>query len=170
MTKPTFKFALREDLKDDKQFLPKRAHETDTGWDVCAAMPDRKDLIIIPNDYVKIPLGFRAFCPPGWWYSIKPRSSTFAKKYLHALYGTVDEAFEGEMVFSCNYIPPHNENHGCPRNLIIKFGEAIAQIIPVRRKEMETVEISNEEYDFLAKERQGGRGAGGFGSTDNKGK
>src|SRR5277367_3397756 len=163
MTTPKYSFALREDIKDDKRFLPAKAEPKASGWDVRACMPDRVPLIIKPFQYVKIPLGLRAFCPDGWWYEIKPRSSTFAKKNLHALYGTIDEGYEGELVFACQYIPEftliesyfarENERgeawifNNIPPNLTINFGDAIGQIIPIKRQEMEVVESSNEEYD-----------------------
>lgn len=177
--KPVFKFALREDIKDDKRFLPTRAHSTDSGWDVRAAQEDRKPLIVKPFEYVKVPLGFRSFCPDGWWYELKPRSSTFAKKHLHTLYGTVDFSFEGSLILSAQYIPPLRlgqlatykgeeafafDKSGM-QTLTIEFGDAIGQLIPVKRKEMEVVDIGNEEYDRLCKERGGLRGSGGFGST-----
>ncbi len=175
---PKFYFALREDLKEEKQFLPTRAHDTDTGYDVRAAMPDRKPLVIRPFQYVKIPLGYRGFLPEGWWYEIKPRSSSFAKKHLHALYGTVDQTFPEEAVFACQYIPPLQYGDNWDKNwdrvdineyineneLTIQFGEAIAQIIPVKRKEMEVLEWSNDQYNEERKIEKGSR-KGGFGST-----
>lgn len=170
MTTPKYSFALREDIKNDKRFLPTRAEPKASGWDVRAAMPDKAPLIIKPFQHVKIPLGLRAFCPDGWWYEIKPRSSTFAKKNLHALYGTIDETYEGELVFACQYIPEFSLGEAwifnmLPSNLTINFGDAIGQIIPIKRQEMEVVESSNEEYDNSCKTRAGARGAGGFGST-----
>lgn len=189
MTTPKYSFALREDLKEDKRFLPTKAEPKATGWDVRAAMPDKAPLIIKPFEHVKIPLGFRAFCPNGWWFELKPRSSTFAKKNLHALYGTIDETYEGEAVFAAQYIPHLDYTNAPPRNffeimgsdynwqsadwasfvssneLVIHFGDAIGQIIPIERQEMEVVECSNEEYDNNCKTRAGARGAGGFGST-----
>lgn len=177
--KPSFKFALREDLKDQKQFLPKRSENRASGWDVFAAMPDKQPLVIKPFQHVKIPLGFRAFCPEGWWFELKPRSSTFAKKYLHSLYGTIDNGFEGQLQFSAQYIPTltltgkmyFNSNPSrtwefgppMPEPLTIQFQEAIGQIIPVKLQEMEVVDISNEEYDALCAERKGERGTKGFG-------
>lgn len=174
---PVFRFALREDLQDDKRFLPTRAEPTASGWDVRAAMPNRKPLVIKPLEQAKISLGFRGFCPPGWWYELKPRSSSFAKKSLHALYGTIDETYEGELVFACQYIPPfHHYGMGSideedvkryfnSNQLTIEFGDAIGQIIPIRREEMEVHEIPNSDYDILCKQRDAVRGAGGFGST-----
>ena len=151
---PKFQFALNEGLSDI--YLPTRGTDRATGWDVRST--DR--LLIYPREYVKIPLGFRMFCPPGWWMELRPRSSSFTKKNLHALYGVIDEDYEGQCIFAGQYIP-HNYND----SLEIQEGEAIGQIIPVRRQEMIVERVSNEEYEKLCRERNTARGAGGFGST-----
>lgn len=158
---PTFCFALRDDLKDEKIFLPTQAEPLATGYDVRAAMPDRKTLIIRPGQYVKIPLGFRCFCPPGWWLKLVPRSSSFAKKSLHALYGTIDEAYPQEFVFAAQFLP---DICTLGYELKIEFGEAIAQLIPVRRQEMNVHSISGSEIEELYRKRNAAR-SGGFGST-----
>lgn len=162
MNIPTFQFALREDLKNEKQFLPTRAEPDATGWDVRAAMPDRKTLIIRPGQYVKIQLGFRAFCPVGWWYELRPRSSSFTKKTLHAHLGVIDETYPEELVFAAQYIPDINS---MGKDLRIEFGERIGQIIPVERHEMVVAEWTNEEIEAAYRERNAVR-TSGFGSTD----
>jgi len=178
-SRPIFQFALREDIKDEKQFLPTKAEPNATGWDVRACMPDRKPLIVKPFEMVKIPLGFRGFCQEGWWYQLKPRSSSFAKKHMHALYGTVDETYEGELIFACQYIPARPRFNGIldsqlqraiidyfqSNTLQIDFGDAIGQIIPTRREDMAVYELTNEELNAAFKARDAKRGAGGFGST-----
>lgn len=153
---PTFKFALKEGLSD--LYLPTRGTEKATGWDVRSV--DR--MVIQAGEYAKIPLGFRVFSPPGWWLELRPRSSSFAKKKLHALYGVIDEDYEGQCVFACQYLP---EKSDVPGYLTIQEGEAIGQIIPVRREEMRVEKVTNEEYEKLCKERNASRGEGGFGST-----
>lgn len=171
---PVYKFAIRQDLQDCvEMFAPKRAEPIATGWDVKAAFPDRESITLRPFDKVKIPLGFRAFCPDGWWFELNPRSSTFGKKSLHSLYGKVDETYEGEVILALQYIPQANGSSGnadCPsflgNTLTIEFGESLGQIIPVKRKEMDVEIISNAEYNELCKQRAAVRGAGGFGSTD----
>ena len=177
MEKPIFKFAVREDLKDvESQFIPKQAEEFATGWDVRAAFKDRKNITLSPTEKAKIPLGFRAFCPSGWWYELKPRSSSFAKKSLHCLYGTIDETYENELVFACQYIPQidnlYNYSYDETNCLKIDFGDAIGQIIPVKRKEIIVKTVSNEELDKLFEDRKRQinttRGTGGFGSTGDK--
>lgn len=166
---PVFGFALREDLKEEKQFLPTRATPKSAGWDVRAATEDRKPITLRAGQYFKIPLGVRGLCPPGWWYELKPRSSTFGKKFIHALYGTIDEDYEGQLLFAGQYIPDINV---FAKDLTIEWGEAIGQIVPVKRHEMKVVEYTNQEIDHAYEFRNSGvevvRGAGGFGSTDTK--
>lgn len=150
---PIFKFALKEGLSDI--YLPTKGSDRASGWDVRST--DR--LVIRAGEYVKIPLGFRIFSPPGWWLELRPRSSTFAKKNLHALYGVIDEDYEGLLVFAGQYIPQNGFS------LEIQEGEAIGQIIPIRRQEMKVEKVTNEEYERLCEERNTSRGEGGFGST-----
>lgn len=171
-----FKFALREDLKNEKQFLPTRANKTDSGWDARAAQIDRQPIVLRPFQKILIPLGFRAYCPEGWWYELKPRSSTFAKKSLHCLYGTIDEGFENEVKIAVQFIPElkliHDvdgniklDNETLNQTLTIQFGEAIGQIIPVKRQEMNIIEIDNEQYSKETDERNASRRAAGWGSS-----
>lgn len=159
---PVFKFALREDLNDTGDlFLPKQAEPQATGFDVRAAPKDRKDIIVKPGQYCKIPLGFRCLPPEGWWYELHPRSSSFAKKSLHALIGIVDESFPLEAQFLAQLIP---DPVSLGNSLVIKFGEAIGQIIPIKRPIVKMEQISNEEIDTLLKNRAYER-TSGFGST-----
>lgn len=164
---PVYKFALRADLVENKEFLPTQGEPLATGWDVRAAFKDKKSVTLRAGQHVRIPLGIRGFCPPGWWYQLFPRSSSFAKKFLHALYGVIEETYEGELIFAAQYLPDVTT---LTHDLTIQFGEPIGQIIPVERKVMVVEEVSNEEYDTLCKQRAGSRGAGGFGSTDVKNK
>lgn len=136
----------------------------------------------IPSgEFVKIPLGFKILAPEGWWIELKPRSSTFAKKQCHSLYGTIDNGFYNELVFALQYLPPNNlyyHNHNMRLNssngccgdqetsyylnedeihqdyLEVSMGEAIAQIIPVKLQHMDVSEISNEDFDLLVKKQQ----------------
>ncbi len=178
---PIYKFALREDLKENKEFLPFKAEKLSTGYDVRASMPDKQPLIIKPFQHVRIPLGFRTFCPEGWWFKLNPRSSTFAKKYLHSLYGVIDESWEGETVLAAQYIPDLSFGDLDPNTftkeklyitnyseLTINFGDPIAQIIPCLRQEMGVMEVSNEEIDKLYEKRGADRRTGGFGSTSGE--
>lgn len=159
---PTYKFALREDLKDHPEFLPTRAEPFATGWDVRAAQEDRKDIIIKPGEYFKIPLGFCALPPNGWWFSLHPRSSSFVKKHMHNLIGIIDEHFFLGVIAAGQYIP--NKFDINAPDLVITFGEKICQIIPEKRQEMIVQKIEKDEFEKLHSERNTIR-KGGFGST-----
>lgn len=159
---PKFLFALREDVKDDKRFLPDRVEPQATGYDCRACPGDRKDIIVRPGQTVRIPLGFRTFCPQGWYYLLHPRSSFFAKKHMHALIGVIDETFPLETCLLAKYLPDANT---LTQDLVIKFGDPIAQIVPVRREDMNRIEVSNEEIEKLFKDR-GAMRTGGIGSSD----
>ena len=161
---PIYKFALREDLKDDNRFLPTKAESLATGWDVRAAQFDRKPLVIKPGSYAKIPLGFRVFCPEGWWYILHPRSSSFIKKHLHTHIGIIDETFPLETNILFNYII---DSSLICEELTINFGDPIGQIIPIKRQEMKMEKISNLDIDNAFYSRNSER-VGGFGSTDLK--
>lgn len=159
---PEFKFALRADLEGDKRFLPTRATSKSSGWDVSAAQEDKKPIIIRPGSYVKIPLGFRTIFPAGWWLECEPRSSTFIKKSLHCLTGKLDNDWRGWSMLCAQYIP---DVSSLGNDLVIEFGEKIGQLIPVKLKEMNVSQISNEEFDKICKEEANERGDKGFGST-----
>jgi dUTPase len=157
---PQYKFALREDLQSNKEFLPTRANDTDTGYDVRFAPEDRQPIFIKAFEYFKLPLGFRSYCPPGWYYQLHPRSSSFVKKYMHNLIGIIDESWEGSTLFAGQFIPASKSDI-----LKIEFGEKIGQIIPIERSIVDLKEISNKEYDDLCGKRNSDRKSGGFGST-----
>ena len=142
--------------------LPRKAHPQDTGWDVRSRL---EEIVLRPGQYAKIPLGFRVFAPEGWWLELRPRSSTFAKKQLHSLYGVIDEGYENEVIFACQYLP---DLSSMGQDLVIRSGDAIGQIVPVKRQEMVVEEVTEEEYQKLVLQRNSSRGLGGFGSSDQK--
>jgi len=158
---PIFKFAVlnyTKQINPNISFLPSKTHSNDTGWDIRAAA----SCTLRAGQYVKIPLGFRVFAPAGWWLELRPRSSSFAKKHLHCLYGVIDEGYENENMFACQYIP---DVSAMGLDLRIEIGDAIGQIIPVKRQDMIVEDISGEEFARLVDERKGTRGTDGFGST-----
>lgn len=157
---PTFKFALRESLKDKLEYLPTKADPESTGWDVRAAIDSPVTLSY--GEYFRIPLGFRCIPESGWWYAIHPRSSTFAKKSIHGLIGIIDETYPLECMFAGQFLPTDKS-----LTLTINPGEGIGQIIPYKRQEMVVENITNDEFDGLCEKRAAIR-TGGFGSTDNK--
>jgi dUTPase len=158
---PEYFFALREDLLENPEFLPTKGEGNATGWDVRCAAKDKLPVVIRPFEYVKIPLGFRSLCPVGWWYELRTRSSIFAKKNIHSLYGVIDQDYSNELVFACQFIP---DRHYLGADVIINFGDAIGQLVPVKRQEMIVKPVSNDDFDKLVTDRNPDR-KGGFGST-----
>ncbi len=171
-----------------KGCLPQQSENLSTGFDVRNAGPN---LTIRPFQRVKIPLGFRAFIPSGWWFKLVPRSSTFTKKQLHCLYGTIDESYEGQWLFAAQYIPsiefspddiqirdtPDGTRNNyfsflkevCEKNILhIEHGEKVAQIIMQPRYRFTPAATTDDEFSNLVKHRDADRGAGGFGSTGDK--
>ena len=173
LTVPTYKFALTRDVLDHcggtefepEDFLPTRSEPEASGWDVRCADPEGLDLT--PGCYYKIPLGFRSFCPPGWWAELNPRSSTFIKRHLHSLYGKIDETYPNEWFFLCQYLPDacQIQNHNYPKR--VEFGDRIGQVMPVKRQDMIREVISNDEMDTEIRIRDAAR-KGGLGSTGTK--
>jgi dUTP pyrophosphatase len=166
---PEFVFSIRENLDDS--FTPTRGDSHSTGWDVCAA----EDVVLHPTERALIPLGIKCFAPPGYWLELRPRSSTFGKKSLHALYGVIDESYEGELLFACQWIPSfHDEVYINDSDAIIDYfshtikiekGERIGQLVPVKRQEMSVKVVPYDVFRTLCDARGLARGAGGFGST-----
>lgn len=162
---PNFKFALREDLKNEKIFLPTRATPGSAGWDVRCAQVDRLPIILRAGQYAKIPLGFRAILPEGWWLELRPRSSTVAKKQCHCLYGVIDVDFRGNIAMILQYIPDINS---LGKDLVLEFGEPIGQLVPVKLREMQIEEIDNKAFDEFCKNEINFRNQEGFGATVKK--
>jgi dUTPase len=171
---PTFKLALTDEVisasknkdQDPHLFLPTQAEPLASGWDVRCADPDGIDLK--PGCYLKVPLGFRVFSPSGWWLRLVPRSSTFIKKHIHALYGTIDEAYEGQVFFCGQYLPDADQIMNCNRLKRIEFGDRIGQIIPARRENMTVEVVSNDDFAKLSAQRDSSRKDGGLGSSGDK--
>lgn len=158
-SQPKFKFAVREDLQNSNiSFIPTKGEPYASGYDVKCAFSENT-LTLKHGEYFKIPLGIRCLPPEGWWFQLHPRSSSFVKKNIHGLIGIIDEHYANELVFAGQYLPTDTNDI-----LVINHGDAIGQIIPVKRVEVQIENISNKEYDDLCKGRMAVRN-GGFGST-----
>lgn len=170
---PTYKFALTSELIDacvgtdlqPEDFLPTRSEPKASGWDVRCA--DIEGIELRDGCYYKIPLGFRSFCPTGWWAELNPRSSAFIKRHLHSLYGKIDETYPNEWFFLCQYLADACEIQNVNYPKRVEFGERIGQVMPVRRQDMVIEVISNDMMNAEIKNRDAAR-KGGLGSTGTK--
>lgn len=126
--------------------LPTKGHDDDAGWDLytCA------DVIIQPGYWEDIPIGISIEPPPGIWFRIVGRSSTFRKRRLLVIEGIIDAGYRGELFVGCwnaGSEPAH-----------IEVGERLCQMLP----QYNMLHFSPEWADRLA---MSVRGTGGFGST-----
>ncbi|MDO5026367.1 MAG: dUTP diphosphatase [Tissierellia bacterium] len=110
-----------------------------------------KDIIVKPNETVKVHTGVSVEIPEGYFGGVYPRSSTGVKKHLMLAntIGVIDSDYRGEiMVFFYNY---------GSEDQVIKNGDRLAQLIiqPYQRCQIELVDKLSETK----------RGESGFGST-----
>ena len=121
--------------------LPSRAHETDGAYDVYLV----EDAVVAPGQAVRLPLGFAAAIPDGYYARLTGRSSTqfFIRE------GLIDSGYRGEWRIAAQNL--------APEPLSLKAGDRIGQLVLHR-----VIDITWEETETLP---ESDRGTGGFGST-----
>ena len=131
-------------MLDENAILPRRAHDTDAGYDLYA----RDSVVIEPRSSATFDTGVHVDLPVGTVGMLKSKSG------LNVNHGLV-----GEGVIDCGYtgsIRVKLYNHSDER-YIVKAGDKITQLVimPIITPDLEIVE------EFAETER----GNGGFGST-----
>lgn len=121
--------------------LPFRAHRNDAGADVYIM----RDIRILSQMTVAIPLGFGLKLPDGYAAFIYPRSS-LSKRGIVCQLPPIDSGYRGEI----HAIVTNTSNETCQ----FKEGDRIGQLVVL------PIVIA----DFVTDEEEG-RGAGAFGST-----
>lgn len=125
--------------------IPCYAHPGDSGMDICA---DEDGEIMRGGSYT-FPTGIAAIIPDGYELQVRPRSGLAARCGVHAIFGTVDEGYRGEIkVTLFSQLAPY----------FVRRGDRIAQLVlcPVTRAniaEVNDIAVNTE------------RGDNGFGST-----
>lgn len=131
--------------------LPAAATVGAAGFDLRAAVPMEKPVLLQPGQRELIPTGFRFAVPPGYELQIRPRSGLAMRHGVTVLNSpaTIDCDYRGQ-VFVCLI------NHG-EATFAVNRGDRIAQAVvaSVPRIRMQEVDTLDETE----------RGAGGFGST-----
>jgi dUTP pyrophosphatase len=125
---------------------PKRAHDTDAGFDLVAIECD-----FAPGGMFVCKTGIAVEIPPGFFGAIFPRSSIRnTPLILSNCVGVIDSGYRGEIVFSFRWV---NTADGAQ----YKAGDRIGQlvILPLPEVEFEEVLVLSESK----------RGTCGFGST-----
>lgn len=158
-------------------YQPKYANDMDMCFDLCA----NEDVLVKPEETVKVPCGLRFEPPEGYGILVFPRSgiSLHTKLRLSNCVGVIDEGYRGEVIVLIDNIKPIGyKRHTVPEytlvdgskvqndfkygflpegTYLIKRGDRIAQGMLVERKQCKIVrakELNTTE-----------RGEGGFGST-----
>lgn len=136
---------------------PTKAHPTDSGVDLRAAIPGT----IAPGGRLSVPTGIRLSLPRGWEGQIRPRSGLAVNKGLTVLNapGTIDAGFRGEV-----RVILHNAG---AEPVSWEEGDRIAQLVitelpHVVLDEVTDLDHADEDPDVLQ------RGTAGFGSTGVK--
>lgn len=130
-----------------------KAHlEGDVGYDLEMWIPDQKYIAIEvdPGCFASLPTGLAVKVGDNAWGCIRPRSSTFLKRKMFVMEGTIDSGYTGPLFV--NVFNPTN------KKVIIRNGERLAQLIPVPK----FYRVSVKTVDELPTTQRGGRG---FGST-----
>ncbi len=129
--------------------IPTRGSSYAAGYDLYACIEN--DIVIKPNENVKIGTGLAIAVPDGYFGAIFARSGLAAKQNLRPAncVGVADSDYRGEYIVAL-----HNDSNESRK---IKRGERIAQLVVMPFLPVEFLEV--EELDETE------RGEGGFGST-----
>lgn len=124
------------------------AYDGDVGYDLGVAIKD-STMILPAGAFIDLPTYVRVELPSGMWGDIRPRSSTFSRRKLMVLGGTIDNGYRGLLsVFVFN---PNQTD------ITIHQGDYLAQLVlcPIITPPLEKVsELSVSQ-----------RGDKGFGSS-----
>lgn len=142
---------LRVHRLDPELPLPRRAHPTDAGIDLCSA----ETLTLAPGGRALVGTGLAVALPVGTVGLVHPRSGLAWKKGLSIVNapGTVDADYRGEIKVCLINLDPRDP-------VEITRGDRIAQLLVQQVSLCDVVEVADpaELGDTL-------RGAGGHGST-----
>lgn len=156
----------------EDSILPKKAHESDAGFDLyahsfvdCDSMEplDNDEIMLAPLGRVFVKAGFGMAIPPGYEAQVRPRSGLALKHGITVVNspGTIDAGYRNEVgVILLNTSSPfYKEEVFMLKNCLkVTKGDRIAQLVIQKLPEVEVVEV-NELTD------PSDRGAAGFGST-----
>lgn len=136
--------------------LPSKAHPTDACFDLYCP----EDYAVGDCETVVIPLGVRAIIPEGYHLQFEEKSGLASKGIVIGA-GVVDSAYTGELKAVVRFFNPtklHSKNW-----YNFKAGDKVVQAKLVKDIPTEIEEISDSQFNELAKEKD--RGSKGFGSS-----
>lgn len=138
--------------------LPKKAHASDAGMDVCSVEVMRLE----PFKPTLVKTGLVANIPEGYELQVRPRSG-LSLKYGVTVWnspGTIDAGYKGEIGVIMLWTPKAvelNAEGENPSRFIVSKGDRIAQLVLAPVINVETYEVQDVGTSD--------RGEGGFGST-----
>lgn len=149
MTAPVVRFRRLDGNAD----LPIPAYATAgaAGFDLRAAVPGDKPLLLRPGERLLVPTGFACAVPHGYEMQVRPRSGLAVKHGVSVANspGTVDSDYRGPLMVCL-------VNFGA-EPFAVRRGDRIAQAVVAPAPQLTLIEV--EHLDATA------RGEGGFGST-----
>ena len=128
--------------------IAKPAKPGDVGFDL-KVWVEQDEFVIEPHKMANIRTGVFVQLPLGHWADIRPRSSTFARRHLFVMSGTIDEGYTGEIsTFVWN---PNDKPY------TVKNGERLAQLVILPRV--------TPDITIVGELSETARSTTGFGST-----
>jgi len=146
--KPIFKYKLIHEFARH----PKKAHKTDSGYDVTSC----EHKIINAGDWKAVKTGVQVEIPFGWEIQIRPRSGLALNKGLTILNSpsTIDSAYRGEIILVI-------VNHG-KYSYNVTPGDKLAQMVLCPVFDVDFVEVG----DISTLTERGEKGFGSSGVND----
>ena len=140
--------------------LPEKKTE-DMCYDVFACLPD--PVTIVHGKVVAIPTGIKIAPPPGYHFSLRPRSGLAAKYGIDVLAGQIDGGYRGELIVLLTTHKSDSDDVGSLKGNIVTInnGDKIAQF-KLEKDETFDIEEVFSEKDLGTSERM----EKGFGSSD----
>jgi dUTP pyrophosphatase len=161
---------------NEKAEVPKRAHSSDTGWDLKLIGVEK-----IEGDVIFFKTGIAMQPPDGHYFEVVPRSS-ISKLPLEMAnsVGIIDQHYRGEIMVPVRVthsaMGTEPKNVTFPNGVVKIFGSrpstmsSVADLILQRKPYLFQLILRKRldcEFEVVQTLDQTDRGAGGFGSTDN---
>lgn len=73
--------------------IPTKAHTSDSGWDLYCL----NDITIPAKSTIIVPTGLSLQLPSGYEMQVRPRSGVSTKTTIRVIFGTIDNAYRGEI-------------------------------------------------------------------------
>ena len=135
----------REACRDFIPILPSPAYEGDVGFD----LPCSEEYNVQPGSSATVRLAFRIAPPPGFWWRMASRSSTWHKLGLIVYEGNIDSGYRGPL-----WVGVFNPTSAAIR---IRRGDKLVQAIIHKIHDMDPILVKNLPVSE--------RGVNGFGSS-----